>query len=456
MSRPDPDMSAGTPASAATRDSGRGAPDRASVENPTLRIRPTLHRRVKWRAEWAAYLVFEKLIGLVPPSAASRLGACIGAVAGRLSPSRRKTVERNLRIAFGSEKSAEELARLVDEVFRRNGANLIASLCTAGLPASRLDDVVTIENPEALSAIATPGRGAVVLLAHMGNWEVLAQAFPKIARAGNRAGTIYRLLNNPHMDAHVKTMRRKRGLELFEKRVNPLVMASFIREGGVLAILSDQRAEAAGEVVAFFGRLTSCTPLPAIFARRLGVPVIGVSMRTVAHGRWAMKIHTLRDEPTTQNCMNLLEAMMRESPADVFWMQDRWRVNRGDPLLLNGRPPGAEALHACTKMRRVVVWLGQSADPAPPAAIKDYAPDLAWEYSRPENRAISPPGWLPAGALVHVRSTADDVAGIKDELLRIGHSTPQPLDAVLVAPDANPAVLGICRELRIPTMLLAR
>lgn len=406
--------------------------------------RSSVYRRIRWRLEWAFYLGFEKLVGLLSPSMAARLGAGMGWVAGQVSAGRRKVVERNLRIAFGREKSPEQLKRLADDVFLRTGANLIASLCTAGMSAERLDSVVRIENPELRGELGAGGKGVVVLLAHMGNWEVLAHAFKQVIPQGSRAGTIYRLLNNPHMDEHVKKVRNRAGLELFEKRSNPLAMASFIRGGGSLGILSDQRAEAAGEIVPFFGRMTSCTPLPAILSRRLGVPVIGISMRTTAPGRWTMKLHRLETEPTTQNCMLLLEKMIRESPADVFWFQDRWRTNRKAPLHLKGRPPTAEGRAACNQFRRVLVWLGDADHPAQPDSNGD---DLAWECSVPASRNQPLPAWLPAGVKMHTRDTD---ALTRDELVaelrRIDLTETAPLD-VVVSDTHQRVVAKACRRL---------
>lgn len=405
---------------------------------------PSVYRRARWWLEWAVYLGFEKLVGLLTPRMAAQLGAGMGRFAGRVSPLRRKVVERNLRIAFGREKSPEDLKKLADEVFLRSGANLIASLCTAGMSPKRLASVVRIENPELLGELGSSEKGVVVLLAHMGNWEVLAHAFTQLVPQGSRAGTIYRRLNNPHMDEHVITVRRRAGLELFEKRSNPLAMASFIRSGGSLGILSDQRAEAAGEIVSFFGRMTSCTPLPAILSRRLGVPVLGVSMKTERPGRWVLKLHRLQAEATTQNCMKLLEEMIRESPGDVFWLQDRWRTNRKAPLFLMGRPPTESARAACTQFRRVLVWLGDADQPIKPDTNGD---DVAWECSLPSSRKAPVPAWLPAGVRKHARLAAvltrDELMG---ELERIDLAATAPLD-VVVASEGQRVVAKACRRL---------
>lgn len=409
----------------------------------------TFNRRLRWRLEWLAYLGFEQVAGLLPAAFAARLGAGLGWCAAKLSTSRRRVVERNLRIAFGREKTPAELAALTAEVFKRSGANLISSLCTARMTEAQLARVVRIENPEMRGVLDAQGKGVVVVLAHMGNWEVLAQAFTKLIPPGSRAGTIYRLLNNPYLDQHVKNVRRRSGLELFEKRSNPLAMAAFLRHGGSLGILSDQRAESAGEIVSYFGRLTSCTPLPAILARRLGVPVVGISMRTEAPGRWVMKLHSLDGPPTTQACMHLLESMIRESPADVFWLQDRWRTHRKSPFELNGRAPTIDALSARTQARRILLWLGDDDFPAQPASN---AEDLAWECSVPVSRDHPLPSWLLPGVCVHRRVSAlTDRDATQQELNRIDQSQPAPLEVVVFAAGQR-TLLKACRRLGLATV----
>lgn len=398
--------------------------------------------------EWIVYLAVGWMIRLLSPAMASRVGAILGSLSRRLFPRRRKVVERNLRIAFGGEKSPSELECLVDEVFRRSGANLIASLCTARLDSKQLSEVVRIDNIELCHEIILKEQGAVVLLAHMGNWEALAHIFVQLLPPGHKAGTIYRKLNNPYMDSYVTAARMRMGLELFEKRSSPLAMASFVRSGGALGVLSDQRTESSGEIVPFFGRLTSCTPLPAIISRRLGSPVIGLSMRTESPGRWVLKLHRLEGDPTTTACMKLLEEMIRESPADVFWLQDRWRVGR-HPFTMKGRAPTPEARATCTKLRRALVWLRIGDIIHPPETTFD---DIQWECSIPVGSSEDLPPWLNKNVRIHRHPAACATRdAIMDELRRVDFAEPQPLDVVLISA-RNAAAAKACRRLGLAVL----
>ena len=54
-------------------------------------------------------------------------------------------------------------------------------------------------------------------------------------------GTHYRPLNNALINAVVERRRRRRGLELFAKRSSTHRLSSFVRGGGAMGILADQR-----------------------------------------------------------------------------------------------------------------------------------------------------------------------------------------------------------------------
>lgn len=417
-------LSAEPPSSDPPADLGRGL------------IRPTPGRRLKWRLEAAGYVVFETALGSLPLSWVARIGRGFGAVAHALLSARRRTVMRNLRIAFAGEKTPAELRVLTREVFRRSGANLLSSLRTARLGDAALTDIVDLRDEEIFHEAIARRRGVVMVIAHMGNWEALAQWFPRLLPPGVPGATVYRPLNNPIMNARVAAMRRRRGVGLFSKDDNPLGMAGFLRRGGALGVLADQRAGRVGELVPFFGRLTSCTPIPAILARRTGATTVGVSLRTVGPGRWEMRFHALQEsEPSTAGIMRLVERMMRESPADVFWLQERWRTSARKPHVHQGKPPRAGTVVA-GKRRRGLVWV--NAGETPPRLPSAPSADVDYEL------ALAGDAAAPAGTELRVHRY--DGGDLEDFLRRIDESAPQPLDYVVGGPDSA-AMARACARL---------
>ncbi len=279
----------------------------------------------KWRLEWLGQTGMEKLASLLPGPLVFRLGEMVGGIAWYFMKERRQVVLRNLRIALHGEHDLPTLRLMARQSFRRTGANLFSALHTAGLGADQIGMIVTVENPELAEEMLRRSPGLVLLPCHMGNWEILTRIH-RLLPSGHANGALYRPLNNPLLDARVLAQREKESTRLFSKRDSFHVITGFLREGGILGILADQRVGQQGERVRFFGRLTRASPLPSLVARRSKCQVLGMSVITEAPGKWRIRYHELSGPATTANCMDAIERSMKASPLDVFWLQDRWKM----------------------------------------------------------------------------------------------------------------------------------
>ena len=260
---------------------------------------------------------------------AFRLGEFVGRIVHCFNKTRRNQVIRNLRFAFGDEKSQGEIKQLCAEVFERTGANFLTSF---KIPFLSDEEILRSLQFEGLNDFmeATAKGGAIMVSPHMGNWELLAQAI-FLAGGKFKVGTHYRPLNNALINAVVERQRTRRGLKLFAKRTSTHQLISFVREGGAMGVLADQRVGERGTACLFFGRPTTCSPLPHLIAKRGNGQLISLSCETVGTARWMI---TFRHIPTisAQACANSIEQNWRRAPADVFWFEDRWRIRGKEPL----------------------------------------------------------------------------------------------------------------------------
>jgi lauroyl/myristoyl acyltransferase len=85
---------------------------------------PTLSHRL----EYCAYRIFEWMLKMISLETIFKLGEFVGRIVYRYNSTRRYQVNRNLRLAFGDEKSHSEISQLTAEVFERTGANFLTSL----------------------------------------------------------------------------------------------------------------------------------------------------------------------------------------------------------------------------------------------------------------------------------------------------------------------------------------
>ncbi|MGY8658102.1 MAG: lysophospholipid acyltransferase family protein [Verrucomicrobiales bacterium] len=284
---------------------------------------------ISHRLEYLVYRGLEWAIQMMSLETTFKVGEFAGRFSHRILKTRRRQVIRNLTYAFGNEKSREEIENLASLAFERIGANFLTAMKIPFLKDEEILRHVGFVGLDALERETEKG-GIVLVSPHMGNWELLAQV---LFLTPNKitVGTHYRPLNNSLINAVVERRRKRRGLKLFPKRASTHKLTSFVREGAALGILADQRVGSRGAASVFFGRPTTCSPLPHLIAKRGKGQLIGLHCRTVGTCRWEVHFNHI-EEMTAQACAENLEEAWRSSPEDVFWFEDRWRIQGKEPL----------------------------------------------------------------------------------------------------------------------------
>jgi len=281
---------------------------------------------------YLALRLCEGLIGLLPLDGAFVIGKIGGELMYRCLLKRRKMALANLRLAFGEEMSEEQLRALNREHFQLLGANFLAGLKASTMPSEKIWERVTANLPE-----ERPRIGWLALVSHLSCWELFSHLAERIPEY--RFGAVYRRLYNPYLDRHLRNTRARSGTTLFDRYDDLLKCVRFLREGGVVGILIDQRAGRAGLWTPLFGRLASSSTLAATLSIRTRAPVLPIAIETCGRARWKMiisdPVYPPEDgdtEPFTATVNSLLEEMVRRSPADWLWAHNRWKPNR--PALL--------------------------------------------------------------------------------------------------------------------------
>src|SRR5438477_3914320 len=340
------------------------------------------------------------LLTALPLRALFTLGNASGFCAWIILGKYRRLALRNVSIAFGNERSPRELRRIVRRHFQRLGANLLCSLKLGVMPLEEVRARVKIENADAAHRQLRSGRPVVFVLSHLGNWELQAQMFPA-AIGYVRNSTVFQPLGNRFIDKHVRELRGRAGVELFDRHEGFQKAIELLRGGGAIGILSDQHAGDHGLWVPFFGRLASTSPLPALLAKRTGAAVLGTAIYTDAPGRWRMsftdRIDTSGDslEALTAKANKLIEKQTRLAPEDGFWLHNRWKTPRPNFLLARYKrgvylpknlPP--EKLKRFRMLIRSSNWLGDAVMSVPAVrAIKRARPDAHVTILAPQNIA---------------------------------------------------------------------
>jgi heptosyltransferase-2 len=334
---------------------------------------------------YALYRAGSALLTAFPLGALFAFGRAAGFCAWVILPKYRRLALRNATIAFGDEKSPSELRRLVRRHFQQLGANILCSVKIAVMPFDEIERCIKIENLDVVHRHLRAGRPVVVILSHLGNWELCAQIMPKFI-GYVRNGTIYQRLGNRLIDEHVRKLRARSGVEMFDRKEGFQKAIQLLREGGVIGILSDQHAGDQGLWVPFFGKLASTTSLPALLAKRTDAALVGMAFYTDGTARWrlifepALETKDESVESITAKANDLIADQIRRAPEDWFWVHNRWKAPRPNFLLRRYKRgvyvPPQTALKPFRILIRASNWLGDSVMSSPAVrAIKRGRPD---------------------------------------------------------------------------------
>jgi KDO2-lipid IV(A) lauroyltransferase len=410
---------------------------------------PSKAKFLQWRLECVGHTIIELIAGLLPGPWVFRVGEWLGGIIWPFMGKRRRIVIRNLRIAFAGEMEMAEIHRMAKASFCRTAANMLSLAYTARLSPDRLKDVLRVENIELLEQTLAKGRGVVLLLAHMGNWELLSRMvhfFP----AGSKAGAMYRHLNNIPLDRRTRKRREADGTRMFSKSDSFHHIAGFLREGGIVGILADQRVAMQGDVVPFFGRLTRATPLPSLLARRAKAEVLALSLVTKSPGKWKAVFHPVEKPHDTKNCMATLERAMRSGPTDVFWLQERWKVYAAPHVpfakWLDGKHSNQHKPH------RALLWLTDA--PENWSLPNDWRhPDLNYEAVVLDG--FTGADWLTGdtNSFTPVVKGDPSVRELQDRIHSIDEMQPVPLDFILTTKISD-NLIKATKDLSIPLIQL--
>lgn len=325
------------------------------------------------------------------------VGNSIGFAAWLLLPQYRRLARRNLEIAFGTEKSRPELRRIARRNFQWMSANLLCSLKMVSMPLEKLTRYVEAENLDVVHAELRAGRPVVLLLSHIGPWELAAQLVPHYAPYA-RIGSPYQSLRNRYIDRDISRRRARTGSELFDRSEGFHKPIELLRSGGLLGIFADQHAGDHGVWTPFFDRLASTSALPGLLAKRTGATVMAAAVHTVGPARWRMvftpPLELAGDSVNsiTWKANLTIEQQIRKAPEDWLWVHNRWKTPRPNFLLTQYRRgvylPPEIPLKPFRLLIRASNWLGDSIISLPAVrAIKTGRPDTHITVASPAKTA---------------------------------------------------------------------
>jgi KDO2-lipid IV(A) lauroyltransferase len=261
----------------------------------------------------------------------------------------------NLRRVLGPDATEDELSDITHAAVR---SYLRYWMEVFRLPVLSHDDVVDgmqmADQARLQAAYADPGRGVILALPHMGNWDAagawcvhLDMPFTTVAE---------RLRPTSLFDRFVE-FRRGLGMEVLPLTgdAGPFrMLRQRLQEGGMLCLLADRDLTSSGVPVSFFGSSARMPAGPAVLAMETGAALLPVTLWYPEDGGpgWRGRIHEELVPPTTgthrekvtaltQQLADVFATAIAAHPADWHMVQRLW-VSDLDPLEDSRRTTSAE------------------------------------------------------------------------------------------------------------------
>lgn len=246
----------------------------------------------------------------------------------------RTSVKNHLSL---DDSTAESLARLVYRSFFENALEM-ASL--PFLTAEEFQGKFVAVGMEHLREAHALGRGVIIVSGHYGLWEFMP---PWLCLNGFRVTTVVRRQNNPEVDAWFERMRRRFGALTTDSGFGLREILRTLRNGDILALMSDQNAGDRGYFVDFLGEPASTVTGPAQIALKSRAPIVALAAHRRGAGPHLIEIlppirpEEFTDDESgrlqlTQHLTRIIENWVRKRPDQWFWLHRRWK----------SRPPAKE------------------------------------------------------------------------------------------------------------------
>ena len=245
----------------------------------------------------------------------------------------REAVRDHLRTIYASQSilpSHHVIEGCSRKTFQNFGKYLADFIRFRKLAPDELRKYVSIQGMEHLEAIRDSKRGAIMLTAHYGNWE-LGGAF--IAATGIPINVIVRPVPNPDLERLFQFFREQRGMKVIPMEKAGIATIKALKRGEAVALVGDRDFSGNGINRKFFGRETSLPRGAAWFAHRLDVPLyIGFATRQ-PDDSFILRLHPPiepKDYPSEEAIQDKIVTMMEETIArdptqwfifDPFWPQ---------------------------------------------------------------------------------------------------------------------------------------
>jgi Kdo2-lipid IVA lauroyltransferase/acyltransferase len=289
-------------------------------------------KKIRHEIEYATVKSILIIVNLIPYRLALFVGDIIGFLAFSVFHVRRKVTLDNLKKSFADKYSNSQYKQIGLRTYRNICKSMIEYALFPTLRKKDIGQFISLEGMDTLDKIKSYGKGGVLITGHFGSWELMgAYISQKGWSLDYLVGEQHNLKVNKIMNDH----RQMFGIGLIELGVAARGVFKALKQGRMVAMLSDQDAGSDGAIVNFMGRPASTPKGPAAFAIKTGAPLAfgcivrdGFRQKIFVEPLVEIKLSGNKEDDIkkmTQAYTTLLEKYVTRYPDHWFWPHRRWK-----------------------------------------------------------------------------------------------------------------------------------
>lgn len=273
-------------------------------------------------------------IARLPRKLSLSIGVYLATTVFLLSRRQKDRACRHLAQSLGvGQLVAGQLARCS---FQNMGKNLMEFMQLPRMSSETIHQLVTFEGREHIDKALARGRGAIILTAHFGNWELLGAS---ILANGYTIRGITRQLRSKRLEAIVSSYREKVGWQGIDRDRSVREVLRCLNRNELIAILADVDTRTRGVFVDFFGRPAYTPYSPVAIALKTGAAILPTfiirqpddSHRAIVEAPLRLHRSEAKEEDllvNTQRFTKVIESYIRRYPEQWIWMHERWKTKQ--------------------------------------------------------------------------------------------------------------------------------
>ena len=255
-------------------------------------------------------------------------------LAWRIIPYRRHVIEENLKASFPEWDDARR-EQVIRDYYRGFADMLVELVHVARMSRAEVDRRVPISNPGLVRDQVAAGKPVLIMAAHQCNWEWMLLAFS--TQLGVQVDAAYKPLRGGWGQRAMLALRSRFGARMIpaQQLLGDLIQQRHAQRA--IAMLADQEPVSSErkQWVQFLNRDTAFFLGAEEIARTMRYPAVFARLRRVGRGRYECDFvpvvsagEKLEPGEFTARYAALVEAQIRQAPADWPWSHKRWKLKK--------------------------------------------------------------------------------------------------------------------------------